>query len=396
MGSKEEIFQNITHYTIIVSLISNGLVVFMAATFTLYLLYGVVRNRRKINIINNLGFYSHSQNDHIIHLRTSLYRNWILISVVTAQGLQSILIIASASFEHFLSEYFNSSLHLELQCTSPTDLFPFIASNNPITSSIDGLSYSANCLFILFLSILMSYFVKIYKTRMNPLLLSYRREYIFAVLAISQFLIVWVLFSVPIVGRAGGLIAAIFIVIDFFTLVFFVNKLRVAINDVRQESLGEVGAKYNIVYREYLCISFIFMTSIMIYTLGLLLSIAGQWYFVVLDLVTTEHNGCSWLVGIFYQVQLTPNLGTNQYFKIAFHCLSLIVLITIIQFNCAVIFLTLMHVISNWVRKCRRVISEERPIMLDAETSLASSEYTLSDNYTSGTTSNNESRNSLL
>eukprot|EP00800_Vazella_pourtalesii_P004038 TRINITY_DN14287_c0_g1_i1.p1 TRINITY_DN14287_c0_g1~~TRINITY_DN14287_c0_g1_i1.p1 ORF type:complete len:148 (-),score=22.00 TRINITY_DN14287_c0_g1_i1:28-411(-) len=112
------------------------------------------------------------------------------------------------------------------------------------------------------------------------------------------------------------------------------------------------------------------MTSIVVYSFGLIMAIFTQWYLVLFD--------CWWLVGFLYRIQDNQTLGVNPVFDTVFHCLGIIYVITIIQFNVILIVLTIIYAVSSVIRKCINGPQEDKPLLLEAETSIASSEYTRS------------------
>ena len=385
MGTTLNVEPTYVDIIIEIGLASNSIVFLLALLFIVFLLFELRKTKRAIVLINNLGYYSHSQDERIFRLRTALYRDTILVFVVLIQTVQCVAFAVLVSAERLVPlAVWKDELHIVLDCNSKLDSFPYVTTLNPITASVEGFFYSATCDLYLFLAILMSYFVKVYDDKTNPYLLSYRREYVIAIFAIIQFMCIWLSYSVYWVGRIAGFLAALCIVIDFLILLYFVCRLKCSIKEGASSSHGETRVRYIMLYREYMCICVVFMSSIVIYSFGLILAISTQWYLVLFD--------CRWLVGFLYRIQYSPTFSPETISNTVFHCLGIIYVITIIQFNIVLIVLTIIYAVSSIIRKCISKPQEDRPLLLEAETSIASSEYTRSltesnnGSYTSNTT----------
>ena len=373
-------------YFVYVGFASNTIVFILAVLFSSSLLIDIHKCRSAIVVINSLGFYTHSQNDEMFRLRTTLYRNTILLLVAVTKGIHCIILIILIYIERYVPHSFWEDLHIELECRSFLESFPYISNQNLVTASIEGLLYSITCMLFLFFAILMSYYVKVYDEQINPALLSYRREYFLSICAVVQVIVIWGLHSVYLVGRLAGCIVAICITIDFLVLLYFVSRLRCSIKQGISTSYGETKVNNILHYREYLCISSVLVTSIIIYSFGIMLAISAQWYLVVFG------NDCKWLIGIFYNLETTTVMFPEFNLLISFFkYLTIAFLITVIQFDITLISIATLFAIFSLLKKCKRGTKEAKSFLLEAETTLASSEYTISGNRWYFLSSNNES-----
>ena len=297
--------------------------------------------------------------------------------------MQCVIFILLISVERFVPHHTWEQLHIELECKSYLESFPFISNQNSITASIEGLFHSFTCMLFLFYAIPLSYFVKVYDEQINPSLLTYRREYFLSISAILQVMIIWGLYSVYLVGRFAGFVAAICIIIDFLVLLYFVCRLTGTIKHEISTSFGDTKSVNILNYRGYLCISTIFMTSIVIFSLGIMITLSAEWYLIVFD------KDCKWLIGMFYNLDERANLFSASSFPIIYYqYLTIAFLITVIQFDITLICIAVLFAIFSVLKNCRRRSREETSFLLEAETSLASSEYTISGNHWSISPSN--------
>ena len=378
MENKTE--DNIIDYSIYVGLASNSTVFILSVLSSTLLLFDIRTCRKAITVLNSLGFYTHSQDVKMFRLRTTIYRNSILLLVIITKGIQSIILIILILTERYVPYNWWKQLQIEMTCRTYLQSFPYIPNQNSVTASIEGLLHSITCMLFLFFAILISYFIKVYDEKVNPSLLSYKREYFLSTCAILQVIFIWGLYSVYLVGRFAGCLAAVCIIMDFLVILYFVCRLKCSIKQ-GISTYGETRANNIVLYRKYLCITIIFITSIIVYSFGILIAISAQWYLVVFD------EDCKWLIGIFYNLDKQVNMFPASYFKY----LTVAFLMSVIQFDIILIFIATIFAIFSLLRKCRRGTQEEKSFLLEAETSLASSECTISGNYGSISTSNNGS-----